>query len=509
MRKFVGILATGAVMLALLLPGTQAVAQTGPGPNGVASEDVEHVAFVPFEAGTATGANFFSQGKDDYMIITSWRSFSIYNINDPLAPALVGNPVPFGFEFENEDVSTNGNIMLFSESLPRNILHIWNIEDLTNPVEVAQVPGAGDHTTSCILNCRWAYGSEGSITDLRDPAKPKLMEEKWGDGADPPNNNGHDVTEVAPGLVLTSTSPVLMLLDARQDPVNPKHLASSTPSPSPGNFVHSNQWPRNAQDRWMISTGETCCGAEQCDETTSAGLTTWDSTDVDRTRTFKEVDTWTADIGTVTDGGLPASAPFGCSSHWFTTHPTWNNGGLIAAGWYHNGTKFLAVDAKGKITEAGWFLPNAGATSGAYWINDKIVYAVDYERGLDILRWTGKTYVPSTSATGGGDGSGAKLPGPLVRLRVSDTTPARNSSITFSTRLARCEGHARTNIQLRRRPNKNERWTTVDTTKLDGSCRAAFKQRANFNRAEFRTWWPKQHDDHRRGKSDGIVIQTN
>src|SRR5688500_6993631 len=110
-RKLVGLVAV-AVMSMALLPGAQA----GPGPPGVSSDTVEHVAFIPFEVGTATGANFFSQGKDNYMIITSWRSFSIYNINDPENPELVGNPVPFGFKFENEDVATNGSIMLFSES---------------------------------------------------------------------------------------------------------------------------------------------------------------------------------------------------------------------------------------------------------------------------------------------------------------------------------------------------------------------------------------------------------
>ena len=387
MRKLVGLLAVAAVSMALMPP---AQAQSGPGVHGVTSDAVEHVAFVPFEVGTATGANFFSKGKDDYMIVTSWKNFSIYNINNPEDPQIVGQPVPFGFAFENEDVSTNGSIMLFSESLPQNILHVWDIEDITNPVEIAQVADAGNHTTSCILKCKWAYGSEGAITDLRDPASPKLMPEKWGDGATPPNNNGHDVTEVAPGLVLTSTSPVLMLLDARKDPVHPKHLASSTPSPSPGNFVHSNLWPRNAKDRYMISTGETCCGAEQCSETTSAGLTTWDTKGWQKTHTFREIDTWTASPGTYTDGGIVLSAPFGCSSHWFTTHPKWKNGGIIAAGWYHNGTRFLDVDAKGKITEAGWFLPNGGGTSGAYWITNEIVYAVDYTRGIDVLRYTGK-----------------------------------------------------------------------------------------------------------------------
>jgi hypothetical protein len=102
------------------------------------------------------------------------------------------------------------------------------------------------------------------------------------------------------------------------------------------------------------------------------------------------MDRWTAENGTITDGGVVISAPFGCSAHWFGTHPTWNNGGVIAAGWYHSGTRFLEVSSKGKIEQVGYFLPNAGGTSGAYWITKEIVYAVDYQRGLDVLRWNGK-----------------------------------------------------------------------------------------------------------------------
>ena len=384
MRKLIGLLAVAAVSMAMLPGGAQA----GPGPHGTTSDSVEHVAFIPFEVGTATGANFFSKGKDDYMIVTSWRSFSIYNINDPEAPTLVGNPVPFGFKFENEDVATNGSIMLFSESLPGNTLHIWDIEDVTNPVEIAQVPGAGNHTTSCILDCKWAYGDSGAITDLRNPAKPKLMSEKWGDGM-PPHGGNHDVTEVANGLVLTSTSPMLFL-DARKDPVHPKLLAMSTPRDGVGLDFHSNLWPRNGKDRWAISSGETCCGAEQCSEATSAGLTSWDTKGWQKTHTLQEAHSWVAYQGTIVDGGGVASAPFGCSAHWFDTHDTWNNGGVLAAGWYNSGTRFLNVDSKGKFTEVGWFLPNGGGTSAALWINKEIVYAVDYQRGLDILRYTGK-----------------------------------------------------------------------------------------------------------------------
>ncbi len=62
----------------------------------------------------------------------------------------------------------------------------------------------------------------------------------------------------------------------------------------------------------------------------------------------------------------------------------------MAAGFYNHGARFLDVDAKGKIKEVGWFLPHAGGASGAYWRTNRIVYTVDYQRGMDVLKYTGK-----------------------------------------------------------------------------------------------------------------------
>jgi hypothetical protein len=47
------------------------------------------------------------------------------------------------------------------------------------------------------------------------------------------------------------------------------------------------------------------------------------------------------------------------------------------------------VNSEGKVSEAGYFLPWRGSTSAAYWVTEEIVYSIDYERGLDILRFAG------------------------------------------------------------------------------------------------------------------------
>lgn len=378
-RTFVGL-----ALLALLVTALPA-ASAGPTAGGLASDNVEYVTFVPFETGTATGANI--RGK--YMYLTSWKNLSIYDISDPANPALVGTPTPLGFMFENENVATNGEILLFSESLPNDILHVWNVEDKSNPVEIAQVEGAGNHTTSCLLDCRWAYGSEGAVTDLRDPENAELVG-NWIEHLYPEGMAGtkHDVTEVAPGLVLSSSNP-MVYLDARKDPVHPKLLANGV---EVENFIHSAEWPSKGKDRFILTTGETWTPVResQCDDETS-GFASWDATKWRTTHTFKPIDIYRPQNGTnpVEDGNPPVNE-WGCSTHWFQHHRTFHNGGLVAVAMYSHGTRFLDVDSKGKISEVGWFLPFGGGTSAAYWASDEIVYAVDYQRGLDVLRFTGK-----------------------------------------------------------------------------------------------------------------------
>ena len=134
--------------------GSSPIATAGPGEYGITSDNVEHVGFLPFEAGTATGAKVV--GK--YLYVTSWKSFSIYDVSDPVNPELVTQEW-LGFKFENENVSTNGKIMLFSEQAPVDSLHVWDVRKKSNPQEIATLADGGTHTATCILSCDYSYGS--------------------------------------------------------------------------------------------------------------------------------------------------------------------------------------------------------------------------------------------------------------------------------------------------------------------------------------------------------------
>jgi hypothetical protein len=357
-----------ATLLSSAVTATSGSATAGPGPGYFASDNVEWVTTWPLETDTS-GARIL--GK--YMYITTARWLAIYDISDPEAPARLSTmPLPQEPQFSEEDPDTNGKILLIGTL---GTLYVIDVEDKSNPQIIGELSGADNHTISCILNCTYAYGSGGDIVDLRDPSAPELVG-NWGEGM--PASSGHDVTEVAPGLVVTSTQPI-MYLDARKDPVRPKLLALGANKDS--RFIHSNYWPNRGTDKFLLVGGES--GGPTCDNV-SAAFMTWDASRYKKTKTFTMIDEYRVDNGLPTDGNAVANS---FCTHWFDPHPTFDNGGIVAMAWYEHGSRFLDISSAGKIKQIGWFVPVAGATSATYWITDEIVYAVDYQRGIDILRF--------------------------------------------------------------------------------------------------------------------------
>ncbi len=392
MKRLIGFIAAATMAMSGV-----AYAQSlpiGPAAGFTSGDEVEYVGFVPFEVGSSTGISI--QGK--YMYLTSWKNISIYDISDPTAPQRLSQ-VPIGFWFENEQVSVSpdGRYLYFAESLPGNTLHIWDVEDKSAPAEVATVEGAGDHTTSCILKCKYLYGSDGSIVDVRDPLNAKLLAsngeagKRWTELATGQNFSNHDVLEVKPGFILTAPiSGPFHYIDVR-NPVKPKVVALGIKEAEEGWLFHSARWPNNATDDFILMQGE-LNAQTRCDEV-NGPFQTYDARNWQKTKTFTLIDTYRVLNGTYQDGS-PAVNGLGCSAHWFENHPTFKDGGLVGMGYYEHGTRFFSVDGKGKITEEGWFIPNGGSTSGFWWAstkkNERIGYAVDYTRGIDILKWNGK-----------------------------------------------------------------------------------------------------------------------
>ena len=348
-------------------------AQALPAP-GFASSNVEFLANVPLHADTA-GARLL----DGYLYLTSSHELTIYDARTPESPVLLSTfPLPQTPYFAEEDVDTNGRVLLIGTV---GKLFVFDVRDKSRPMLAGTLDGGDEHTISCVLDCSYGYGSYGEIVDLRNPAVPKRVGD-WTKAAPAGPGTQHDVTEVAPGIVMTSTVH-MWLLDARRDPAHPTVIARGQNSDS--RFIHANLWPRRMKDKLLLVGGETSGAGTgtSCSNPASGAFMTYDATRWAATRTFTRLDSYRPPAGAAPAGG--ATYETFCS-HWFSTRPGWRDGGDVAVGWYEHGTRFLSVSTAGKIKETGWFLPAATTASAAYWRTRDIVYVLDYQRGLDVLR---------------------------------------------------------------------------------------------------------------------------
>jgi len=63
--------------------------------------------------------------------------------------------------------------------------------------------------------------------------------------------------------------------------------------------------------------------------------------------------------------------------------------------------RFIQVTRDGKMKEQGFFAALGGSSSSAKWApGGDVVYSLDYDRGIDIIRWRGSHYVPRSSGGG-------------------------------------------------------------------------------------------------------------
>ena len=388
MRRFR--LALAALTLVLVAPSASALDPIPgtPGPGYFATDNLELVTTIPLNTDSA-GARIVGTT----LYITDDRGLTTYDISTPAAPARLGFlPMPQTPYVPEEDVDTNGKTLLIGTL---ESLYVIDVRDPRNPKEVATLDGADAHTVTCVLDCQYAWLNTGRIIDLRNPEGPQVVGD-WTKGA--PASGSHDVTEVSPGIVMTSSNP-MVLFDARRSPTKPKVLA--TASPGDKRFMHGNLWPRQTRDRWLLAGGET---SGTCDGPTDGAFMVFDTKNWQQTKRMKMVDEYTVTTGLPTEGKNMVDQ---FCAHWFSTHPSYRDGGTVAMGWYEHGTRLFDVSRKtGKISEIGWFLPVAGSTSAVYWVDKTTLYAVDYQRGIDVLKWNGKA---SKTTRAYGPASGLRL----------------------------------------------------------------------------------------------------
>jgi hypothetical protein len=400
-------LATAAAAAIALLTAPLAIAnQTGP--DWVSSDNVEYLGSIKQDVGLTTGAKVVG----DRLFVTSGKNLTIYDISKPETPVTLGT-LKLNIAWENEEVPTNGKVLAvasdFYSAMPSCLtalaadgcVQLFDVRDPANIREVGSIPIA-NHTAECVLDCQWFYGRAGTIIDARgilDGKAPAVVgnwiTELRAQGVD--SRSCHHIREIRPGVLLTACQPFSVITVNAKDapgasPEHPKVLYTGESD----EFVHSARWPRSGRDKFVLTGGETnftgrCDGANGEFRTYSAeAVNDGESTTFDG----PVAELQPAGNGTYTDG-KPIANHLGCSVHWFQEHATWRNGGLLALSEYEDGVRFIQVRRDGTMQEQGFFAALGGSSSSAKWApSGDVVYSLDYDRGIDIIRWKGHHYVP-------------------------------------------------------------------------------------------------------------------
>jgi hypothetical protein len=160
--------------------------------------------------------------------------------------------------------------------------------------------------------------------------------------------------------------------------------------------VHSARWPRGGADKFVMTGGEENFTG-RC-ELNNSEFSVYSASKV-LARRSKKFEGPLAQVPPAGNGvyadGKPVAGALGCSVHWFQEHKTFRNGGLVALSEYEDGVRFLQIEPDGGIVEQGYFLSLGSSSSSPKWAGkDDVLYSIDYVRGIDVLRWTGRYYVP-------------------------------------------------------------------------------------------------------------------
>jgi hypothetical protein len=411
MRALAAVLAVLVVSAAFSAVATPALAEPAapPLPDAVMSDNVEYLGSIKQDVGLTTGAKVVG----DRLFVTSAKNITIYDISKPESPQTMGS-MKVNTAWENEEVPTNGKVLAvasdFYSAVPSCLaamrvtgcVQFFDVRDPSNIKEVGSIPVA-NHTAECVLDCQWFYGKAGTIIDARGilDGTPPTVKGNWvtelkAQGVD--SKSCHHIREIRPGVLLTACRPFSVITVNPGDapgasPEHPKVLYTGVSDA----FVHSARWPRQGHDKFVLIGGETnftgrCDGANGEFRTYSAaGVNDGTSTTFEGPLAHLQP----AGNGTYTDG-KPVANHLGCSVHWFQEHRTFKNGGLVALSEYEDGVRFLQIKRDGSIEEQGFFAALGGSSSSPKWApSGDVVYSLDYDRGIDIIRWKGQHYVPS------------------------------------------------------------------------------------------------------------------
>ena len=393
--------AAAALLLATALGATAAppvpVPLMVPGVGATASPNVTHLGTIPLD-GVGISLRTVTVGKQVRAVVSGAAGLSVYDATDPARPLLMGH-LPF-YNWENEDVavSPDGRTAFMTDFFGALYLHVVDISD-PSLMRVVGTLTEGAHTVECADRaCGYLYGSEGQTYDVRDRTRPRRVAagSDWGTQVGV-GGSGHNVTRDPSGVFLADNSSEIVLFRQVGSPLRVRAITRGGISKGTA-YQHNSLWPRSGKYRSRSTTtgplrdGELLLGEGETNFETacnsgSGAFSTWSMVGFDKGRSPRQLDVLRPVTGK--PGGVdPAVNAMGCSGHWFTHKDARDGSLLIVGAWYEHGTRFLKVDPRtGKIRQVGWFQPQRGATSAAYWMGKDVVWAVDYHSGIDVLRF--------------------------------------------------------------------------------------------------------------------------
>ncbi len=427
MRPVRRALATAALMLALA--AAPASAETSP--------NVKHVAQIP-ELATAISANFIG----DTMFVSTASGIYAYGVSDPASPVLLSTLPMYIWENEDVDVDPVRKRLFISRdprgftspaapgaTFPYGAVHVI---DVSNPHAMTQVgffTVPAGHTTTCVNRCDtiWTAGPYANTqsnpgltgrpiyaTDVRDPANPVPCP----DPIDVDHNDGksgyvHDVQVDEQGIAWVTGEGGVRGYWTSGDHRNPltrrvetatgcKPIpyagAGSPETATPSRFMH-NSWrdyrpiskkrAKKLRKRGRVPRNDVLLATEENIVSDCAQSGRFAAYDLRGTRSgqgfapgtaptarMRVLDTWTPE-------GQQAAT--GCaSSHYFVSL----GNGLTVNAFYGQGVRFLDTSNPRDIRQVGYFV-NTDSDTWAPYLHDGHVYVTDFQRGVDILKFTG------------------------------------------------------------------------------------------------------------------------
>ncbi|MFI0407340.1 LVIVD repeat-containing protein [Actinomadura sp. 3N508] len=375
--------------------------------------------------------------KRTIMYATGEFGLKAYDVSaDPRSPKLVGQlNMPGMWETEDTDYDPERKIIYLSRD-PRAFggdtktgesgIYVVDASKPENLRHITYVKVPAGHTTTCVNDCKYLWtggpakadwmpadwgGRPVWVTDVRDPAKPKVYEKPIDTGRnDGKTDYTHDIQVDSDGVAWASGRGGVRgyhTSGKHYDPVAKKWRRATAYDPVPfagggldeattnSTFMHNSyratgRTRNQAADPRRWGNGKLIYVTEETfnDGCANDGLLViaslegsyrgegWRSTPQDPFR-LRTVGTWGV---AGKEGSDPKSLD--CSAHYLDVRD-----GIVVQSFYAQGTRFLDVRDPTNPRQVAYYRPADASSWQPYW-HGKYVYVADNTRGVDVLEPT-------------------------------------------------------------------------------------------------------------------------